>query len=333
MIPVGIDIGRSAIKICAPGLRRLLPTGLARVEPGGPALPGRADHALRVAVADPRGATWALTDAPGAAFDLSEHKTGELTALTLLAAAGVAREALGAPILAVTGVPPALAREDARRLGEVVRTLLREGLEATVQDRTVRLTEADVRIAVYYEGDGIYQDFVSALGADAPRWVAVVDFGHVTTSVVEYVDGERLESRIVSIPAGGHDVYQALRRELALRFNLPIPDYAAVARLIRAVEEDAPPRAWGGPAPEEIHGLIAETAARVWQDRIRPELESALGRTRLIAEALVAAGGGARLFPVREALGPRAHIPDDPRFAQARGYAALAALLREDARP
>jgi len=318
---IGVDIGRSAIKVATGDRKILLPTGLV---PGWMTHMGHPDEDSTPLI-EAGGRRFTLLDAPSARYDLSEHKTGEITALALLAAVGaVLADAPAEPshVLVVTGVPPALAAVDAPRLGETVARLLAEGVTVRRNDREVRLDPDRLTLWIFYEGDGIYHDYIAAHGS-APRRTFVVDLGHVITSVVPYIDGKRQEARAMSLSTGGLEVYLRLQREIPNRYDLPIPDYTDVFYIVQDVLEDRPDAGIrGGPDAAELRRLSAETAAAVWHDTLYPRLVAALGPIRS-TDTLIVAGGGVALFPVRETL-PHVYIPDDPRFAQARGYAAIA---------
>jgi len=331
MIRIGVDIGRSLVKIARPDPA----TGTPRTDGFPPAmvdgwqetiapLGGLAD---RDAPVMGRIGSWRFTVSPYGEMvrtDVSPRKVGRRTgALLLAAAARVLAETDGnGPVRIVTGLPVRYASVDAQALIETVGELLREGVEFRVGGKTVRLGTVD--IAVIAEGDGLLVEYARLSGP--PALAAVVDIGYVTTNVVTYTGYTRSGFR--TIPLGGYHVFERYVREfLEPRWGpFPLETPHLVAEQWAASGRAAvwsPAR--GGPSEEEARAALAEAVDAVRSallDEVLVALPIGAGQT----VPLILGGGGVDLFRIAGDF-PTAWVPPAPRFAQARGYLRVAEEL------
>jgi len=323
-VHVGIDIGRSAVKAVGPRTAWVGPAG---VRPGRPTrgAVGEPPAPSEAVVVETAGRTWTLTDHSSATFDLSPNKAAETTVLALLGALGrILSDEGEAPdeVIVVTGLPAALAETDAEPLAATVARAVTAGTTVHTRGRTVPCPRR-IRLRIHYEGDGIYEAArrMGVLGQDG----IVLDLGHVTVNIVEYVRGDRF--RAYSIPGGGADVFRRFGAAL-LRRGLPLMRYAdAHAAAVRVLEGGGI-----GPIPHrEALDLLRQEARAYFLESLWPEVRALLGPGAVLSTVVIA-GGAAEVFPVGEVL-PEARILPEPRLQQARGYAALAAeYAREEVR-
>jgi hypothetical protein len=332
---VGIDIGRSAVKAVGPRTTWVGPTGLlvGRLTRGPIALLETEEAAQTEETEDvtieTAGRTWTLTDWGGATYDLSPHKTREGTAIALLGALGallIAEKATEGEdaIIVATGLPAALMEPDAQPLGRLVIGLVREGVTVRWKGRTVRIPRR-LRLLVYAEGDGIYE--AARREGLAGTESLVLDMGHVTTNIVEYRrGGER--ARAFSLPKGGADVFRGFGNALARRGG-PLMSYGQIHWLVPQMFAGLITRIDLGDGREADPREIFREAARDFFIRdLWPEVQAILGNYAAFGNVVIA-GGGAEIFPVGEVL-PQARVMPEPRLAQARGYAMLAARYAEE---
>jgi len=331
----GIDIGRSAIKAVGPRATWIGPTGLLAGHPSrGPIAPletGKTKTTETDEVLIKIGQqTWTLTDWGGATYDLSPHKTREGTALALLGALGALLIAENTPettedkITIATGLPAALMEADAQPLGQQVSRLVREGVTVSWKGQTVHIPQR-FRLLVFAEGDGIWK--AAQKEGIAETEGLVIDMGHVTTNIVEYRrSGERI--RAFSIPKGGADVFRKFSNTIA-RKGGPLMGYGRTQWLVKEMlagrithidTEDG--------HHVDLREIFRESAQDFFSRELLPEVLAILGDYAAFG-LLISAGGGAEIFPIQNAL-PRARVLPEPRLAQARGYALLAAEYAEE---
>jgi hypothetical protein len=263
-------------------------------------------------------------------IDVSPRKVSRPTALLLLAAAARAREETGAqpdgPIHVVTGLPVAFAQNDAPVLVQTLRSLLETGVEIFTRDDRppVRLTIRDIDLDIVAEGDGIYIDHIHRTTDSASATAAVVDIGYTTTHVIHYEAFRRLSFR--TIPIGARQVFELLFHHHLAPWG-PWDDgliHTAAEDLARLGRIRLPVRlVYHNPDDETVARALREATETVW-NRLHHAILSALPLGG--AHTVIVAGGGAALFGVRERW-PAVHVPPDPRWAQTRGYLALAEEL------
>jgi len=311
---IGVDVGRSAVKVYGDGVREVLPSGLV---PGWPTrMAGEEADDILIEF---EGERYVLSDDPGAVYELTERKVSTETALVLLAAVAVAASGTGEPDFWVTtGLPAAYAPVDARTLARRLQAIQ----EAAACRFIVRGREVAFRVRridFVREGDGLLHDYLSH-AAQRPDQTVVVDIGHVTTNVNVYRGTRAVQ--VATLRTGGAEVYRRLAVELPLRDpRLHTLDESAVRRIVRAFERGQSPVVRG--LDIDVPRTIREVAAAVWRQAILPQLDTYVVTARL-ADVVIVGGGGVCLFPV-DLEG--AHIPADPRMAQARGYHAIACRL------
>jgi hypothetical protein len=331
---VGIDIGRSAVKAVGPRITWVGPTGLlvGRLTRGPIAFLETEEAAQTEGTEDvtieTAGGTWTLTDWGGATYDLSPHKTQEGTAIALLGALGallIAENAMEeeGTIVVATGLPAALMESDTQLLRRLVIRLVREGVTVRWKGRTVRIPRR-LRLLVYAEGDGIYE--AARREGLAGTKGLVLDMGHVVTNIVEYRrGGER--ARAFSLPKGGADVFRGFGNALARRGG-PLMSYGRIHWLVPRMFAGLITRIDLGDEREaDLREIFREAARDFFIRDLWPEVQAILGDHA--AGNIIIGGGGAEIFPVGEVL-PQARVMPEPRLAQARGYAMLAARYAEE---
>jgi hypothetical protein len=313
---VGIDIGRSAVKAVGPRATWIGPAGVRPGRPsrgpvGHPSVPSEA------VTVETGGRVWTLTDHSSAVFDLSLNKTSEGTVLALLGALGriIADEGeTPDEVVVVTGLPAALAETDAEPLTKAVTQAVDAGTTVHTRGRTIACPRR-IQLRIHYEGDGIYEAArrTGVMGTDG----VVIDMGHVTINIIEYVRGDRFQT--YSIPGGGAEVFRRFGAAL-LRKGLPLMKYSeAHYAAVRVLEGEG----IGNIPHREALEILRQEARAYFLESVWPEVRSLLG-PGVVLSTVVIAGGAAELFPVGEVF-PNAWVLSDPRLQQARGYAALAA--------
>jgi len=330
---VGVDIGRSAVKYAvrtAAGIR--YGAFLPRFGHGWPdAIPhatGDAAPLIRGRVGDLRFHISPFGKV--VEIDVSPRKVSRPIALLLLAAVARAREEAsvepGGPTHVVTGLPVAFAQNDAPVLDQTIQDLLETGVEIFTRDDRppIRLTVRDIDLDIVAEGDGIYVDYIRRAPEAASATVAVVDIGYITTHVIHYEAFRRLSFR--TIPIGARQVFELLfHHHLAPwgpwdddQIHVAAEDLARLGRIRLPVRLVYP-----NPDDETVAHALREATETVW-NRLHHAILSALPLGG--AHTVIVAGEDAALFGVRERW-PAAHVPPDPRWAQTRGYLALAEEL------
>lgn len=171
---------------------------------------------------------------------------------------------------------------------------------------------------VFPEGLAAFIDYAiderGALVVDLKKTYAVVDVGGRTTDVGVIVNGNQVDhARTKSSEIGVLDVVEEISLEIQRAYGLPSIPVHKVESAIRSKTITF----WG--KEHDIHEIVDQSISTALT-RIQREINRALGSAADIDTVLLV-GGGAFVFKDLQDLFPNIVIPQDPEFANARGFA------------
>lgn len=171
--------------------------------------------------------------------------------------------------------------------------------------------------SVFPEGLAAWVDYAvdesGNLVADLDETVGVIDIGGRTTDIAVVLPGKRIDhARCGSADMGVLNVVEEVRVALLHSKNIDVPTMA-IERALRSRSI----KVWG--KLMDI-GEIVDAAVAQISDSIMREVDRRLG-TAIDIDKILLVGGGAHLFARVAAKYPNIVIPDEPEFANARGFA------------
>lgn len=141
----------------------------------------------------------------------------------------------------------------------------------------------------------------------------IIDIGGRTTDIAVVLPGRRIDhARSGSADIGVLDVIQAIGVALEKTYSAPFP-LGAIDAALRTKKI----KVWGKDV--DISDVF-DAAVKTVLDRILREINRRLGAA-FDVEKMIIVGGGAHVFGKAVTSHPNVYIPQDPEFANARGFA------------
>lgn len=153
--------------------------------------------------------------------------------------------------------------------------------------------------------------------------VGVIDIGGRTTDIAVMLPGQCIDhARTTSVEVGVQDVAAIMETKLNDRFSREHGQRIVLTRKQISESLSGELRVFGKPVnvSQELKAAIAETIERLKRE-INKHLVGAASMDKILL-----VGGGAHLFADIANLFPNIEIPDEPAFANARGFAKYATL-------
>lgn len=151
--------------------------------------------------------------------------------------------------------------------------------------------------------------------------IGVIDVGGRTTDIAVILPGQMIDhAHTNSVEVGVQDVLNILADRLNSRFSTQFGMRVALTphQLQEAITGSV--KLFG--KPQDVQQELQE-AVREVVDRLQREVTKRLGNAAMLDKVLLV-GGGAALFAQLSDLLPNIEIPEDPSFANARGFAKYA---------
>lgn len=222
----------------------------------------------------------------------------------------------GREVIIATGLPLSTYYKGDKPNAEVI-----ERKNASIMTEVVAMDGSPVAKIVSHrvcpEGLAAWVDYAvdddGKIRVDPSETVGVVDIGGRTTDCAVVLPGRRIDHvRCGSADVGVLNVVEQVRVALQKKFNVDIGG-ANVEKALRTRTV----KMWGKQVDigEEIDAAVAQTT-----DTVLREVNRRLG-DGVDLDRILLVGGGAHVFKNVADRYPNVHIPDEPEFANARGFA------------